>query len=130
MATSGDEREHSRPITGLGRHCQMIALGESQRERETLPYAWTWRHRHDTVDVGIAVQNPGGIFEHEDVDDGLPERASQACDKGCRKEHVAEPAQGHHQDARAGRQVELLHEYDSDGTFSECPAGLNSPTLG
>src|SRR5262249_12151519 len=88
-------------------------------ERETLPDARTRRHRHDPVDVGIAVQNPGGIFEHEDVDDGLPKRASQACDKGCRKEHVAEPAQGHHQDARARRQVEWLHKYDSDGKFSE-----------
>jgi len=125
MATPGDERKRGRPVAALGRDREVVAPRKLEREREALQRGSAHRHGDDAVKIGIAVENAGGVIEHERVDRGQRPRRPDCGDERGRKQRIAEPAQCHHQDARVRRQCERRHG-DGPTSLRDEGGGLRS----
>jgi len=96
VLSSGKDREQRRPVAGLGRDREVVALEQPQREPERLPA----RHDDDPVDIRIALDDLPGAGQHQHVDRGARPRPPQAANQRGRQQQVADPAQRYHQDAR------------------------------
>ncbi len=112
----GEKREKSRAIAALGRDREVVALEQAQREREARHGAARGRHGDDAIEIGIAGENSGGVGEHQRVDPRRRIGAAEARDQRRCEQHVAEPAQRHHQNARTRRQAS-----EASGVSTEVP---------
>src|SRR5664279_6038187 len=117
--------EKRRPIARLRGHDEVISPPLPRGEREALRDAWPWRHDDHAVEIGIAVDDAGGIGEYQRVDGGIRPRVSQAADQRRGQQHVANSAQRDDQDARALRQFDAL-DRSHNRSLGAAPADLSS----
>ena len=72
---SRQKRKQRRPVAGLGRHREVVALEQLQRELQRLPAL----HDDDPIDVRIALDDPPGSGQHQHVDRRTPARPGAGC---------------------------------------------------
>ena len=100
--------EEGRPVAGLGRHREVVGRHSRAASARLCARARPRRHGDDAVEIGIAVEDAGGVGKHQRVDGGVRPGAAQAADQRRGQQHVAEPAQRDHQNARARRQLDAV----------------------
>ena len=128
---SGGDGETGRTVAALRGDREVVAAEQPRSQAQRLRRRRLRRNGHDIIEIGIADKNSGGVGEYKRVDAGLRPGAPQAADQRRREQHIAETAQGHHQDARPGRKLEPVHEPGAalaSGSDDRCTMPATTPT--
>ncbi len=113
------DRKERRAVARLGRNRKVVATEKLPREREAVACGWADRTGQYRIDIGIAGQDGRGVREHQRIDPRLRPGAAQAPDQRRRQQHVTQPTQRHHQDARPCRQIEPRAHVSTAGRGAE-----------
>ena len=106
MGSSGRQCEQSRPVTALRRNRERISFPEPRHQGGAFADRWPPRHGDDGVEVGIALEDPGGGRKHQRVDGGIRPCPPQAADQRRGEQDIAEAPQRYDQNARSGRKLD------------------------
>ena len=108
------------PVATLRGDRKIVTAEQPRSQGKRLRRRWLRLKGNDAVEIGIAFENAGGIGEYQRVDGGIRPRAPQAADQRRAQQHIAQAAQGDHQDAR------LLRQRDTVGVHGGAPACLSA----
>ena len=106
-----DPGQQRRPVAALGGERNVVTPRQPAQQRKGFTCARTLRHGNDPGEIGIARQNSFRAGEHQRLDGSGRERALDAANERRRQQHVAEPAQRHHQHAGIARQGKRRHGF-------------------